>query len=196
MIYGYARVSTKEQKLDRQIDSLNKYVDINNIFCDKLSGKNTNRLNYQKLKDRVVTGDIIYIHALDRLARSKKDLIKEFNYFKEKGIVLRIMNIPTTMIELDGQKWIIEMINNLILEVLSTIAEQERLITLERQKEGIESAKKRGVKFGRPKVKDKVYKAIELITNGNNVSEACNKAGISKRTYYNYINSSDIKINK
>ena len=70
MIYGYARVSTKEQKLDRQIDSLTKYVDVKNIYSDKLSGKNTNRENYQKLKEVVVAGDVIYIHALDRLSRN------------------------------------------------------------------------------------------------------------------------------
>ena len=149
MIYGYARVSTKEQKLDRQIDSLTKYVDVKNIYSDKLSGKNTNRENYQKLKEVVAAGDVIYIHALDRLSRNKRDTIREFNYFKEKGVILRILNMPTTLIELDGQQWVIEMINNIILEVLSSVAEQERITTLERQREGIESAKKRGVKFGK-----------------------------------------------
>lgn len=188
MIYGYARISTKEQKLDRQIDSLTKYVDIKNIYSDKLSGKNTNRKNYQKLKELVVAGDIVYIHALDRLSRNKRDTIREFNYFKEKGVILRILNMPTTLIELDGQQWVIEMINNIILEVLSSIAEQERITTLERQREGIESAKKRGVKFGRPDVKDKVNKVITLVNNGSNVTNACHEVGIGKRTYYNYIN--------
>ena len=188
MIYGYARISTKEQKLDRQIDSLTKYVDIKNIYSDKLSGKNTNRKNYQKLKELVVTGDIVYIHALDRLSRNKRDTIREFNYFKEKGVILRILNMPTTLIELDGQQWVIEMINNIILEVLSSVAEQERITTLERQREGIESAKKRGVKFGRPDVKDKVDKVITLVNNRSNVTNACHEVGIGKRTYYNYIN--------
>lgn len=151
MIYGYARVSTKEQKLDRQIDSLTKYVDVKNIYSDKLSGKNTNRENYQKLKEVVVAGDVIYIHALDRLSRNKRDTIREFNYFKEKGVILRILNMPTTLIELDGQQWVIEMINNIILEVLSSVAEQERITTLERQREGIEAARMRGVRFGRPR---------------------------------------------
>lgn len=188
MIYGYARISTKEQKLDRQIDSLTKYVDIKNIYSDKLSGKNTNRKNYQKLKKLVVAGDIVYIHALDRLSRNKRDTIREFNYFKEKGVILRILNMPTTLIELDGQQWVIEMINNIILEVLSSVAEQERITTLERQREGIESAKKRGVKFGHPDVKDKVDKVITLVNNGSNVTNACHEVGIGKRTYYNYIN--------
>ena len=151
MIYGYARVSTKEQKLDRQIDSLTKYVDVKNIYSDKLSGKNTNRENYQKLKEVVAAGDVIYIHALDRLSRNKRDTIREFNYFKEKGVILRILNMPTTLIELDGQQWVIEMINNIILEVLSSVAEQERITTLERQREGIEAARMRGVRFGRPR---------------------------------------------
>ena len=188
MIYGYARISTKEQKLDRQIDSLAKYVDIKNIYSDKLSSKNTNRKNYQKLKELVVAGDIVYIHALDRLSRNKRDTIREFNYFKEKGVILRILNMPTTLIELDGQQSVIEMINNIILEVLSSVAQQERITTLERQREGIESAKKRGVKFGRPDVKDKVDKVITLVNNGSNVTNACHEVGIGKRTYYNYIN--------
>ena len=183
MIYGYARISTKEQKLDRQIDSLTKYVDIKNIYSDKLSGKNTNRKNYQKLKELVVAGDIVYIHALDRLSRNKRDTIREFNYFKEKGVILRILNMPTTLIELDGQQWVIEMINNIILEVLSSVAEQERITTLERQREGIESAKKRGVKFGRPNVKDKVDKVITLVNNGSNVTNACHEVGIGTVSY-------------
>lgn len=187
MKYGYARVSTREQKLDRQIDSLTKYVDIKNIFSDKLSGKNTDRENYQKLKDTVVAGDVIYVHALDRLSRNKKDIINEFNYFKDKGVILRILNMPTTLIELDGQEWVIDMINNIILEVLSSIAEQERLTMLERQSEGIEAAKKRGVKFGRPNVKDKVDEAVELVNRGYTVVSACKEVGIGKRTYYNYV---------
>lgn len=187
MIYGYARVSTREQKLDRQIDSLNKYVKTENIFCDKVSGKSTDRINYQKLKEIAVAGDEIYIHALDRLSRSKRDIATEFNYFKEKGVILRIMNMPTTMIKLDGQEWVIEMINNIILEVLSSVAEQERLTMLERQREGIESARKRGVKFGRPDVKNKVDEVIKMVNNGSKVTEACQKIGIGKRTYYNYV---------
>ena len=187
MIYGYARVSTREQKLDRQIDSLTKYVELENIFTDKLSGKNTDRENYQKLKLIVKKGDVIYIHALDRLSRNKQDIVNEFNYFKNKGVILKILNMPTTLIELDGQEWVIDMINNIILEVLSSIAEQERITILERQREGIDSAKERGVKFGRPKVSDKVDKAKEMVKNGYKVTEACKLAGIGKRTYYNYL---------
>lgn len=187
MIYGYARVSRREQKLDRQLDSLAKYVESKNIFTDKLSGKNTERENYQKLKSVVKRGDVVYIHALDRLSRSKKDISNEFNYFKEKGVILRILNMPTTMLELDGQEWVVEMINNIILEVLSTIVEQERITLLERQREGIESAKRRGVKFGRPDVKEKVDEVIKMVNNGSKVTDACQKVGIGKRTYYNYV---------
>ncbi len=79
------------------------------------------------------------------------------------------------------------MINNIILEVLSSVAEQERLTMLERQREGIESARKRGVKFGRPDVKDKVDEVIKMVNNGSKVTEACQKIGIGKRTYYNYV---------
>lgn len=187
MIYGYARISTGKQKIDRQIDSLKKYVPVKNIFFDIMSGKNTLREKYQKLKKIVKKGDIIYIHALDRLSRKKSDIIKEFNYFKKIGVILRILNMPTTMIELDGQEWVIEMINNIILEVLSSVAEQERITMLERQSEGIASAKKRGVKFGRPDVKEKALRAIEMVKNGSSITDACHETGIGKRTYYNYV---------
>lgn len=155
-IFGYARVSSKEQNLDRQILALKKYVPEGNILVDKASGKNLERPSYQALKGALGlrTGDTLLITSLDRLSRNKEDIKRELEWFKKRGIRLQILDLPTSMIEVpDGQQWILEMIQNIILEVLSSIAEQERLTIKRRQREGIEAAKKKGKKFGRPEIR-------------------------------------------
>lgn len=153
MKIGYARVSTSEQNLDRQIDALKKYVKEDMIFCDKQSGKNFDRDKYQAIKKLATKGTELYIKSLDRLGRNKSMIKEELQYFKNQGVIIRILDIPTTMTPIvEGQEWVVEMINNLLIEVLSTIAEQERLTTKKRQAEGIASAKARGKKFGRPTV--------------------------------------------
>lgn len=187
MIYGYARVSTKKQCLDRQLDSLMKYVDKKNIYTDKYTGTKFDRKGYIGLKDVLVSGDEVYIHALDRLGRNKEIMKNEIIWFKEKGVTLRILNVPTTLIETEGQEWIFDMVNNLLIEVLASVAEAENEERRAKINEGIESAKKRGVKFGRPDVKVKVDEVIKMVNNGSKVTEACRKVGIGKRTYYNYV---------
>ena len=146
-IFGYARVSSKEQNLDRQILALKKYVPEGNILVDKASGKNLERPSYQALKGALGLrpGDTLLITSLDRLSRNKEDIKRELEWFKKRGIRLQILDLPTSMIEVpDGQQWILEMIQNIILEVLSSIAEQERLTIKRRQREGIAAAKKKG----------------------------------------------------
>ena len=155
-IFGYARVSSKEQNLDRQILALKEYVPEENILVDKASGKDLERASYQALKGALGlrTGDTLIITSLDRLSRSKSDIKKELEWFKEKKVRLQILDLPTSMIEVpEGQHWILEMIQNIIIEVLSSIAEQERLTIKKRQREGIEAAQKKGKKFGRPVVR-------------------------------------------
>ena len=138
--YGYARVSSKEQNLDRQILELQKYVDKEFIIIDKQSGEDLSRPGYQALKSALGlrAGDTLYIKSLDRLSRNKQDIKNELQYFKEHKIRLMILDLPTTMVQVPkGQEWIIEMINNILLEVLSSLAEQEREIIRKRQKEGL-----------------------------------------------------------
>lgn len=149
----YARVSSKEQNLDRQIDALKKYVPEDNIIIDKASGKNLNREGHQALKGALGLrqGDTLFIKSLDRLSRNKTDIKQELQWFREKGISLKALDLPTTMVQIgEGQEWIGEMINNILIEVLSSIAEEERRTIKQRQREGIEAAKARGLKFGRP----------------------------------------------
>lgn len=152
-IFGYARVSSKEQHLDRQIRQLTKYVPVDNILTDKASGKNLERTSYQALKGALGLrkGDTLYICSLDRLSRSKADIKTELEWFKANEVRLKILDLPTSMIEVpEGQEWIIDMISNILVEVLASIAEQERLTIRKRQREGIEAAKAKGKHMGRP----------------------------------------------
>ena len=151
--YYYARVSTKEQNLDRQLQAFyNLGATERDIITDKESGKDLNRAGYIALKNTILRkGDTLVIKSLDRLSRNKADIKKELEYFKNNGIRLQIIDLPTTMLELpQGQEWVFEMVNNILIEVLGTIAEQERKTIKERQAEGIAAAKEKGKKLGRP----------------------------------------------
>lgn len=153
-IYGYARVSTTEQNTDRQIEALKQHgIDERDIIIDKVSGKNLERPGYSSLKNHLLrSGDTLVVKSLDRLSRSKNDIKQELEYFKNNSIRVKILDLPTTMIDLpDGQDWVIEMVNNILIEVLSSIAEQERLTIRQRQREGIDVAKMQGKHLGRPR---------------------------------------------
>ena len=161
MVYGYMRVSTKSQNLNRQEDALLEFgVEKDNIFADKESGKNFDREKYQEMKSILKRNDVLVIKELDRLGRNKEMIKEELEYFKDNGIRVKILNIPTTLIDFpEGQEWVIDIVNNILLEVMSSIAEEERKKIKERQAEGIAAAKAGGVKFG-PKVK---YTEVQLL---------------------------------
>lgn len=189
MKYVYARVSSKDQHLDRQIEEIKRlYPDIaeENFYTDKQSGKDFNRTNYQKLKEVVSAGDEIIIKELDRLGRNKEEIKKELAWFKEKRVFCRILNIPTTLIDFKDQEWLFDMVNNIMIEVMGAIAEQEREKIKQRQKEGIEVAQAKGVKFGRPKLEvpefETLYKAVQ--SSSITLKEALEKLNISKRSWY------------
>ena len=153
--YYYARVSSKEQNLDRQIAAFMALgATDRDIITDKESGKDLDRKGYQALKNAMLRrGDTLVVKSLDRLSRNKYDIHNELQYFKENGIRLKVIDLPTTMMDLpEGQEWVFEMVNNILIEVLGTIAEQERETIRKRQAEGIEAAKKKGKKFGRPAI--------------------------------------------
>lgn len=171
MIFGYVRVSTKEQNESRQIKALIdhcKELEIENIFIDKESGKNFEREQYQKLKDKLRSGDTLIIKELDRLGRNKDMIKEELESFKNNNIRVKILNIPTTLMDFDSfddnmAKAMLEMINNILIEVLGTIAEEERNKIRLRQAEGIASAKEQGKYKGRkqselPKNFERLYK--------------------------------------
>ncbi len=151
--YGYARVSTREQHLDRQIKALlDAGVEERDIITDKASGADLERSGYAALKNTMLRdGDTLVIKSLDRLSRNKGHIEQELEYFKGHHIHLRVIDLPTTMANLpEGQEWVFDMINNILIEVLSSIAEQERVMIKQRQAEGIAVAKAKGKHLGRP----------------------------------------------
>ena len=116
---------------------MKEFVSDENIVVDKASGKNTEREGYQALKGifGLREGDTLYVTSLDRLSRNKEDIKRELQWFKEKKVRLKILDLPTSLVEVpQGQQWILEMIQNVLIEVLSSIAEQERLTIRKRQK--------------------------------------------------------------
>ena len=136
--YYYARVSTKEQNLDRQLNAFRQLgATDRDIVTDKESGKSLDRSGYQALKTTILRqGDTLVIKSLDRLSRNKGDIRAELQYFKEHGIRVKIIDLPTTMTDFSvGQEWVLEMVNNILIEVLGTIAEQERTTIRQRQRE-------------------------------------------------------------
>ena len=155
-VFGYARVSSKEQNLTRQMEQLKQYVPEENILTDKASGKDIDRPAYQALKGALGLrqGDTLLVTSLDRLSRNKEHIKQELQWFRDKGVRLKILDLPTSLIEVpEGQEWIVEMINNILIEVLASMAEQERLTIRKRQREGIDAAKKQGKHLGRPRLK-------------------------------------------
>ena len=159
-ILGYARVSTKEQNLERQLVELRRYVPkAKNIISDKQSGKDFERTGYKSLKERVREGDELYVKSIYRLGRDKDAIKNELRFFKDKGIIVHILNFPQTMIEVNDeqQKSVMELVNNLLIEVLSFMAQEERNNIRRRQAEGIALWRKTGkTKTGRPYSRPKI----------------------------------------
>ena len=188
--FGYARVSSREQHEDRQIEALTNYgVSRDNIIVDKCSGKDTEREGYQYLKKQILrNGDTLVIKELDRLSRSKSDIKQELEFFKNHGVHIRILDIPTTLTDFPPeQMWVMDMINAILIEVLGSIAENERLKIRRRQREGIDAALKKNVRFGRPAIAkpenwDTVVKQIDA--KETTVSQALQTLNISRSSYY------------
>lgn len=190
-IYGYSRVSTKEQNLDRQLVELRKYVDDRFIFQDKVSGKDFNRPEYQLMRKVAQKGDVIYVKSLDRLGRNKSEVKQELEYYKNEGVRIKILDIPTSMMDIpEGQEWLMDMINNLLIEVLATMAEQERLNIRQRQAEGIAIAKEQGKYKGRKEI-DFPENWVEVYDQWKSRkikgNDAMEKLGLKRNTFYRLI---------
>ena len=151
MIYGYIRVSTREQNEDRQLIALREMaVPEANLFIDKQSGKDFDRPQYQKLLRKLKKDDLLYIKSIDRLGRNYEEILKQWRILtKETGIDIVVLDMPL----LDtrrGKDLMGTFLSDIVLQVLSFVAENERANIRQRQAEGIAAAKARGVKFGRP----------------------------------------------
>jgi len=191
--FYYARVSSKDQNLDRQIAAFKELgATDREIIVDKESGKDLERPGYLALKNVMLRrGDTLVIKSLDRLSRNKMDIYNELRYFKEHGIRLKVIDLPTTMIDFpEGNEWIFEMVNNILIEVLGTIAEQERETIHKRQAEGIAVAKAKGKHLGRPTLEvpanwDEVYtkwKAKEITAK-----KAMEMTGLKRTSFYKLV---------
>lgn len=188
--YYYARVSTKDQNLDRQIAAFKAMgATERDIITDKESGKDLDRHGYQTLKNTILRpGDTLVVKSLDRLSRRKVDIHNELRFFKDQGIRVKILDLPTTMIDFkEGQEWVMDMVNNILIEVLGTIAEQERENIKKRQAEGLAEAKKKGKHLGRPAlVEPKNWQSVYSTwkAGGITAKTAMELTGLKRTSFY------------
>lgn len=188
--YYYARVSSRDQNLARQLEAFRVLgADERSIITDQESGKDLNRPGYMALKNAILRpGDTLVITSLDRLSRRKADIETELRWFCEQRIRLKILDLPTTMADFPaGQEWVADMVNNIIIEVLGTMAEQERLRTRQRQAEGYAAARAAGRKMGRPRLArppqwPEIYAAWQA--GELTAKEAAQRLGIGRSTLY------------
>ena len=196
MIYFYGRVSSKDQNLARQLEVAKAYKNIDHVYCDKQSGKDFDRPGYQELKSVVAPGDEVIVKELDRLGRNKDEIKAEIAWFKDHGVDLRILDVPTTLIDFQGQDWIRDMVNNILIEVLGAMAQQEREKISSRRDEGIAAmpvinGKKYSTKkecfYGRKAIDlgDDFEKFLKKQKEGLlTVNECCEALGIGRSTWY------------
>lgn len=190
-IYGYVRVSSREQNEDRQMIALGDMdVPKENIFVDKQSGKDFNRPRYKRLLRLLREDDILYIKSIDRLGRNYEEILEQWRFLtKKKRIDIVVLDMPL----LDtrrGKDLMGTFLSDIVLQVLSFVAENERKNIRERQKEGIEAAKLRGVQFGRPAKElpenfDMIYKRfVEKEITSDEAADLCN---VARATFYRKI---------
>lgn len=187
-IYGYARVSARDQKEDRQMMALRQIpVREENIYLDRQSGKDFNRPMYQRLLKKLRPDDLLYIKSIDRLGRDYEEILKQWRVLtKEKSIDIVVLDMPL----LDtrrGKDLIGTFLSDIVLQILSFVAENERKNIKERQKEGIIAAQKRGVKFGRPRkeVPPAFKDAYQGWISGKLLTkQAAELCGMSESTFY------------
>lgn len=187
-IYGYVRVSSKDQCEDRQLLALREHgVPDKNIFVDKMSGKDFIRPEYIKLLRKVRPGDTIIIKAIDRLGRNYEEIQEQWRIItKVKQAKIQVIDMPLLSTTGDNEDLTSKFIADLVLQILSYVAQTERESIRERQREGIEAAKLRGVRFGRPRkeVPEDFPYVKELWENGEITSrQAAAKLGISQETF-------------
>ena len=191
MTYGYIRVSTKEQKEDRQYIALNEYgKKVDRIFIDKQSGKDFNRVEYQKMLKLVRKGDVIIVKSIDRFGRNYNEIIEQWRMItKTIGADIVVLDMP--ILDTTRNKDLLgTLISDLVLQLLSYVAENERINIKQRQYEGIEAAKKKGVKFGRPKKyhPEKYAEIYEKFKRKEiTQKEAMKLMGVCQTTYYRII---------
>ena len=187
-VYGYIRVSSKDQKEDRQQIALKEVgVNLQNIYVDKQSGKDFNRPQYKKMLRKLKKDDLLYIKSIDRLGRNYEEILQQWRVLtKEKGIDIVVLDMPL----LDtrrGKDLMGTFLSDIVLQVLSFVAENERTNIKQRQAEGIAAAKSKGVKFGRPPLPlpDNFYEVHKAWRSKKlTLKEAANACNMPVGTFY------------
>lgn len=192
MKYGYIRVSTKEQNIDRQFSAMKKEnIEMKQIYIDKASGKDFNRKRYRALMRKLKEGDELYIKSIDRLGRNYDEIIEEWNKItKDKKADIIVLDFPLLDTREKSENLTGKFISDMVLQVLSYVAQIERENTHQRQMEGIKEAKKRGVKFGRPKQEkpDEFMEVVKLWQKGEvNLRTGASILGVSHATFSKWI---------
>lgn len=188
--FYYARVSSQEQNLDRQIEAFKAMgATERDIITDKQSGKDLERAGYMALRTTLLRrGDTLVVKSLDRLSRNKADIKNELQYYRDNGIRVKVLDLPTTLMDCPkGQEWVMDMVNNILIEVLGTIAQQEREITRQRQSEGIRAAKSKGKHLGRPRaVKPDNWETVTQRWRAGEITavEAMKQTGLKRGAFY------------
>lgn len=194
MVYAYTRVSTQGQVCSRQEDAINEYCAQNNIiidewFSDKISGKTFARDSYLALKERLVAGDTVVIKEIDRLSRDYDGIKEEWHWFMERDVNVVVVDMPLLTTGLNDKRGNLDgkFVANVVFELLCYLAEKERQKISERTKEGLASARARGVKLGRPYETDHDADLLlveESLKNGEKWSDFCERTGITPSRYY------------
>lgn len=196
---AYVRVSTQEQNLQRQLDDMAKLgIEEKYIYEDKASGKDMNRIGYQYMKKGLESGDTLVIKSLDRLGRNQNDIKAEWQYFKDNKINVRVLDMKTLNIDYSSQtEGIQQMISNIVFEVISWQAEEERKKIKTRQAEGIASAQAQGKHLGRPQLNLATISEYQKETLKSNYQAYKDKAitgvafadmlGLKKNSFYKII---------
>lgn len=191
--YGYVRVSTKYQNIDRQLSAM-KSLGINDkyIFIDKMSGVHFERPKYKKLLRKLKPNDTVYIKSIDRLGRNYDEIIKQWHYLvKEKGVDIVVIDFPLLDTRENVNGITGKFLADVILQVLSYVAQVEKENTHQRQMEGIYEAQKKGIKFGRPiKEKPEEFDSIYCLWLEERISqrEAARRLGVNHATFRKWAN--------
>lgn len=190
MDYGYIRVSSKDQNEDRQRIALQKIVSECNIFMDKQSGKDFRRPGYRRMDRRMKRGDVLYVMSIDRLGRNYEEIQQEWRALtKEKGVDIVVLDMPLLDTR-QGKDLLGTFIADLVLQILSFVAQSERENIRKRQAEGIAAAKARGVKFGRParsrpeQYEERKRKYLDGLISAR---KAAIDLGVAHKTFLNWV---------
>jgi DNA invertase Pin-like site-specific DNA recombinase len=194
MKYGYARISTGKQKTDRQIDILEKY-NLDRIYTDVVTGSKFDRPEYQKLTEEILReGDELFVKEVDRLGRNKRETLEELRKLKQKGVIIRILEIPSTLTVLNNEteqnKLMLEMINNMLIEMYTTFAQVELEKIRTRTKEALAAKKNRGETLGRPRVElPKNFKKVYRQYKNRDITavQAMKLLDLKKTTFYKLV---------